>query len=102
MITEIVYKNRDNSNDLVLKADGVAIDLSGVTKMDLVFSGQDSISSSGNPGFFDWSQGDGKLVLTLGDIDFFIVDQKYIADLIVYDASNQDGVDWGDIGFFIQ
>lgn len=101
MIYETVYKGRDNSNDLVLKADGAVVDLSGVTKMELIFSGQDPVSSTTSPAVFDWSQGNGKLVLTLGDITFLSVGSEYVPELIVYDASNPDGVNWGKIAFTV-
>ena len=46
-ILEIVYKGRDNSNDLILKADGIAVDLSSVTKIELVGEPtKDKINSS--------------------------------------------------------
>lgn len=104
MKIESVYKGRDNTNDFILKADGVAVDLSGVTKMDLVFPAV-TISSSNNPGVFDWSDGSGKLILSLGgslknpvggnaDLQ---TGKRFEPSLIVYDADNLSGINWGKI-----
>jgi hypothetical protein len=95
MSFEIIYKGRDNTNDFILKADGVAVDLSGVTKMELVFSDSLTVSSDTSTEVFDWLGGDGKLLLSLGGIPAFEKGDKYEPELIVYDAQNDSGVSWG-------
>jgi len=99
---EFVYKARDNTIDLILKANGAAVDLSGVTKMDLIFPTA-VIGSDQNPAVFDWSVGGGKLILALGGslkdsngtpVEFVGV---YSPNLIVYDDANGAGIVWGFI-----
>lgn len=92
MLREIVYLNRDNTIDLQLKNDGNVANLSGTTKMELIVNGT-TISSVTSPDAFDWSAGNGKLVLALGAENLSA--GSYIAKLIVYDADNTDGIVWG-------
>jgi hypothetical protein len=93
MTTEVVYLGRDNTVDLLLKADGSAQDLSGVTRMVLVV-GETEIDSDLSPDAFDWDTGTtGKVVLALGDES--LSEGTYTAWLVVYDASNPDGIVWG-------
>lgn len=95
MINEFVYSDRDNTIDFILKADKVAQDLSGVTKMELVddAGSLDTISSVTSSSAFDWSSSTtGKLLLKLGNLD--IATGSYIFRLVVYDASNTNGIMW--------
>ena len=95
MIEEIVMNNRDNSIDLLLKADGEAQSLLGVTKMILEDEdGElDDISSDDYPDYFDWAGSTtGKLILTLGSHG--ITAGRYILRLIVYDATHTNGIFW--------
>ncbi len=94
---EYVYTGRDNTVDLLLKADGVAVDLSTVTRMLVAdVDGAFSVDSSTSPGAFDWNPGStGKLVITLGDESIPV--GKYKCQLIVYDPTNPDGVVWGKV-----
>jgi hypothetical protein len=95
---EIVYKGRDNTNDFILKASGAAVDLSGVTKMELIFPGvTEPVSSDSAPGVFDWSQGGGKLMVSMGHISAIVIGQSYKARLVVYDADTPAGIFWGTI-----
>jgi len=96
MNREIVWLDRDNTIDLLLKADGSAQDLSGVTHMVVVFSGT-TFTSVGRNNWFDWTTGTtGQLSLSLGGVTS--VDPGYYdMELIVYDASNNDGVNWGTV-----
>jgi len=96
-ITEFVYNDRDNTNDLLLLADGSAQDLSAVTRMQIADkNGTFVIDSASSPDAFDWDTGTtGKLVLTLGHED--VADGAYACRLIVYDPTNDDGIVWGDV-----
>lgn len=97
---ESVYKNRGNTIDRALEIDGNTADLSGVTKMELVFPGvAEPVSSATSADVFDWSPGEGKLFLTLGHIGFLEVGKWYYPRLIVYDGDNPDGIYWGIIRF---
>lgn len=98
-VTEIVYLNRDNTVDLLLKADGVAEDLTAVTRMIVKQEDGDwSVDSDTYPSAFDWAPGTtGKVILDLAaalaaeDVSA----GKYISRLVVYDPSNTNGIVWG-------
>ena len=93
MTTEIVYNGHDNTIDLLLKADGVAEDLSSVTRMTLEVAGS-TIDSDVSGAAFDWATGvTGKLILALGDEG--LTAGSYRATLTVYDSTNTDGIVWG-------
>ncbi len=92
---EVVYLGRDNSMDFILKADGVAQSLSSVTRMELVISGV--TYSSVTAGYFDWSGATtGFVAITLGQSSV-LSPGTYDAELILYDASNDNGIFWGKI-----
>ena len=95
--TETVYNGRDNTNDLLLLADGSAQDLGPVTRMVLSErSGLFSIDSQSAPAAFDWSTGTtGKVILSLGDQA--IAAGTHVCRLIVYDPTNPDGIVWGQV-----
>lgn len=90
-MTEYVYLGHDNTIDLLLKVDGVIYDITSTTKMEVEF-GSTTISSATSASAFDWTQGDGKLYLTMGAES--IPTGTYNAVLTVYDATNTDGVVW--------
>jgi len=96
MIKEIVYIGRDNSIDLQLISDGVAVDLAGVTKMHLkAADGAFLVDSAVTPQCFDWTAGDGTVIISLGDQD--IPPLSYTCYLIVFDVVNTDGVVWDTV-----
>ena len=101
-ITETVYLARDNTIDLLLKADRVITDLAPVTRIDLIDKGCTwSVSSTASPDAFDWSSGaDGILTLTLGDE--VIPEGSYRARIIIFDAANTDGIVWGEIKLIVK
>lgn len=101
MIIEKVYNGRDNTIDLLLKADGAAVDLAAVTRMQLVV-GETTIDSSTAPAAFDWSPTPavtGKVVLALGALgdDSIPAGEGQTATLYVFDASNPNGICWGQL-----
>jgi len=92
---EVVYLGRDNSIDVILKADGTAQPLSSVTHMELVVSGV--TFSSVTPDYFDWSGSTtGFVSITLGQSSV-LTPGSYDSELIVYDTSNTSGIYWGEI-----
>ena len=100
MITEIVYLDRDNTIDLLLKADGSAQDLAAVTRMTFEYDST-IIDSDTSPEVFDWDTGvTGKLVLALGAES--IPKGDYTAKLTVYDPDNDDGIFWGYIKLLVK
>lgn len=95
MTTEWVYLGKSNTIDLLLKADGSAVDLSSVTRMTLDFDGT-VIDSDTSPSAFDWDTGTtGKVVLALGAES--ISAGTYRALLTVYDDTNVNGIAWDRI-----
>lgn len=97
-LTETVYLARDNTVDLLLKADGVVTDLSPVTQVDLVDKGCTfTISSTTSPTAFDWatSGANGILIMALGDEP--IPEGSYTVRVVLYDGTATDGIVWGDV-----
>lgn len=92
---ETVYIDRNNTIDLLLKADGAAQDLSPVTRMVLSDrAGIFTIDSDQVAGAFDWNTGTtGKVIMALGDQG--LAAGTYICNLILYDPTNSDGINWG-------
>lgn len=95
---ERIYLDRDNSIDVILMADGVVADLASVTRMTLTF-GATVIDSATAAAAFDWSEGGGKVVISLGDQE--IAAGEYAARLVVYDPSHTHGLVWGDIDVLV-
>lgn len=98
---ETIYIGRNNSIELILKANNTAQSLSSVTHMEFVISG--TTYSSVTAGYFDWqdrgtSSGSttGWVSLTFGNAPG-ITPGTYTAELIVYDAGNTNGILWGEI-----
>ena len=97
MIREVIYKGRDNSIDLQLSSDSGVADFTGVTKIELVSSPGDlaTISSTDHPEYFDTTSGDGVLKMFLGQVENLIVGKNHQFDIILYDADNIHGINWG-------
>lgn len=91
-IKEVVYTGRDNTVDLILTEDGVAIDHTTLNRVVLKFNGGLSdIDSDVSPTLFDYSAAS-KLVLKLGASALPV--GKHWMRLVVYDPSNPNGVHW--------
>ncbi len=103
MNTEVVYLGHDNTIDLLLKADGTAQDLSGVTKITASFG--DTLVESTDPagGPITWNQDGydtGEIRLALGGQS--ITPGIYSVPIVAYDAVNITGVFWGLVSIRIQ
>ena len=102
-VVEYSYNDANNTNDLLLKADGSAVDLGSVTRMilydvDEAWSIDEDDSVSGD--VFDRSAGvTGKVIIALGDQG--ITEGRYRCRLKVYDPTNTDGIVWGDKGIVL-
>jgi hypothetical protein len=93
MIEITAYSLRDNTTDLQLTADGAAVNLSSVTKMELVDRhNKVTISSATSPDVFDWSGGAGGVKIAFGEANLQL--SSYTFKLIVYDPTNPDGIVW--------
>ena len=104
MIVETVYTGRDNTIDLLLKDENGAVDLSSVTRIDIVLlETGDAISDSDPVNFpIKWSGTGvtGKVLLQLGDQG--IVTGMYTARLVVFDPANPDGIVWDEFGLQVK
>lgn len=103
MKTEIVYLGLDNSIDLILSADGAAVDLTDVTRMTLSFGTLLVDSDNGDTDPIQWK----KEGYATGEIRLFLGGQTipvgtYSAPLILYDPTNTDGVVWGRISILVE
>lgn len=99
-ITETIYIERDNKNELILKQDDVAQDISALTKVqitDKVGNVLASATVSDPDGVFDWTTdgATGKLVMKLGET---LTHKRTYNDarLVVYDIANTLGIVWVD------
>ena len=92
-ITEVVYLGYDNTIDLLLEADGVAVDLVNVNRAVLTF-GAYTIDSDVTANIFTWTGlgVTGKMRIKLGGQS--IVSGTYKATLVLYDVINTNGIRW--------
>lgn len=96
MITEIVYLARDNTIDLQLLSDGRVVSLASVTRIDVVDKkGTWSVTSVEAPHAFDWSAGNGMVILSFGLQN--IPPGNYICLMVVYDQGNPHGIVWDEV-----
>jgi hypothetical protein len=99
---EIVYRDRDNSIDFILKANTLTdpikkiVDLTDITRMMLVREDGFKIDSAKNDSIFDWTTlaASGIVSIQLGLVD--IKSGIDIWRLIVFDATNTNGLAWGE------
>lgn len=102
MATEILYLERDNTIDLILKADGVAQDLSGITSIKAVIGTVTITSTDKATGEIKWDQpgyDTGEIRLDCGANSGLITQGAGVWDvpIIVFDAGNPNGISWGDV-----
>ena len=101
MITEHVYLGHDNTIDLLLTADGAAVDLGAVTRMTLELDATTTLDSDTSPDAFDWDTGTtGKLILALGGeaIDAGTYER---CTLTVYAPDNAGGIVWSQLNLVV-
>jgi len=99
MITITIYKNRDNTNDLEMRADGQPVNIAGTTRMVLRI-GDTVIDSQKYVNAFDWTTNgaNGQLTLDLARLQEIIAmrNATYLATLDFYDATYTRGLRWGN------
>jgi hypothetical protein len=102
---DLIFKGSDNTNEILLKKDGVPQDLSSVTKIALHFSdGADVTNTTGSAYPIKWigTGRTGLVVCQLGDES--LTEGDLTARLLTYDPTNSDGVVWSGkngINFFV-
>ncbi len=102
-LIEFAYKSRDNSIDVEMREDGVAVDITALTRATLELEDQGDpaaalilVDSALHAGVFDWlTQGaTGVLIITLGAMATPPPPADYNARLTVYDVVNVQGLVW--------
>lgn len=97
MATEVFYNDRDNTIDLLLKKDGAAQDLSAITKIILKVGTAKTITDESSTAWpIKWTGlgTTGKIQMQLGDQEIPV--DVYYCTLILFDATNDNGVVWAD------
>lgn len=107
VIHEVIYLDRDNSVDLILKKDGVAEDLSSVTQIDAVFDTSVTIeSTNAATGPIKWNQAgydDGEIRIDLTDSDEADIDTgQYTVKIFTYTSEYTDGIYWGEVSIRVR
>jgi len=103
MITEVFYIGHDNTIDLLLKADGEAVDLSDITRIKLII-GSTEIDSNSESDVFTWTDTGttGKVIVDLNEYSGTLAAGAYTARLIVYDIVHTDGIVWGEFYLYVK
>lgn len=102
MATEKIYVGHDNTIDRILKADGVAQDLSNATKIAISIGGTTFESSDKANGIITWDQAGydtGEIRIGIGNETGLqaLAGSTYDAEITVFDASNPNGITWDTI-----
>ena len=98
MNTEFIYLGHDNSIDVILKSNGAAVALTSVTRITLTLGAKLIDSDNGDTDPIRWIKAGyatGEMRLFLGAE--VITEGNYQGALIVYDATNPEGIVWGRI-----
>ena len=105
-VLEVAYTGRNNVIDLELRDDSDgkmkpsaltdaergALSVPLITKIELV-EGTTVRATSDATAYFDWSQGGGLLVISLGAAG--LAARTYNCNLVIFDTLNTDGIVWG-------
>jgi len=92
---DTIFLGSDNTNELLLKVDGVSQDLSSVTQIDLEFDDGKKVSNSTGSAYpIKWiGTGEtGKVVLQVGGED--ITEGERTASLVTFDPIATNGIVW--------
>ena len=101
-MAESLFLSRDNTIDLILKEDGVAVDTSGFTSITLSFDAELVTSSNAATGAIMWNQSGyatGEIRIDAGAET--ITAGTYDAVLIVRDATNTNGIRFGTVSITV-
>jgi hypothetical protein len=101
MITETIYKNKDNIISIELRSNGVAQNIASSTKVTIEFGGAVLSSATATAGAFDYTSygSSGRLDMKLGheaDVKTMKAGQ-YKAQLTVFDTTYTNGRVWDDL-----
>jgi len=106
MASITIWKDRDNPSFIQLLKGGellTELEMDAITKIEILFNGT-YYSSADYAGLFDWTtyKSTAKVMITAGMIDMGVVLTDKKAELIVYDASNINGIVWAQISITIK
>jgi hypothetical protein len=89
MLTELVFKGSSNKINVIVSEDGIPVNFvaGGVTRMELYIGGVIVTSDTSRLNFFD----EGKIELSLGDIEALSSRVKYSVYLKIYTLSDPLG-----------
>lgn len=96
---QLIANGRDNDIQLKLTEEKQPADLSTVTRVLIIISPSDGAapttvdSDVAAAGSFDWSQGNGLLILKFGSLA--LTADKAVAEVVTIDGTNLNGVTWG-------
>lgn len=99
-MAETIYQAHDNSIDLILKADGVAVGTSTVTMITASFGTVLCKSTDAASGIIRWNQAGydtGEIRMFLGSATSVVPDKYLDVPIVVYDPTNSNGVVWGTV-----
>ena len=92
---DLIFKGSDNTNEILLKKDGVPQDLSSVTRIEFHFSDGISVTNSTGAAFpIKWigTGQTGLVICQLGDLA--LTEGDLTAKLLTYDPVATDGIVW--------
>ena len=90
----------ENVGSVALSTELGAVPLRAFTKIELILSNDNVISSDVYPTVFDWNQDPGVLYLYLGSVTSLLENGTNNAKLFLYDGLNINGAWGGDIRIF--
>jgi hypothetical protein len=97
-LNEYVWLGHDNHVNVILKEDGSAVDTSGLTKITITLNSTTYSSTNQANDPIRWNQGGydtGEIRIDLGGETIPV--GRYRAYIVVYDATNTDGIVWSDL-----
>ena len=104
-VLEPIYLGHDNTINLQLTADSVAVDTSGFTKVTATLESEagvkltvTTLAAAKATGSIKWDQSGydtGEIRIKFGD-QSLTGGQRHTLKVVAYDSTNTDGVVWGD------
>jgi hypothetical protein len=101
----VFYSNRDNTVEIILLTDDVALDATPVSRVTVALEDMDDIDSETDPDFFEWPVNltyEGAPVKGIRlKFGVELEPETYTGRLVIYDSAHPRGLVWGDIRFKI-
>jgi hypothetical protein len=104
-MAETIYVDRDNKFSLLLKENDVAVDLTTVTKVGILFA-ENYYHSDNWPNAFDYSTRatGGIIIFDLASITStsFEAGRDRNTEVLIYDGTNPDGIVWDTFDLWVK